>query len=198
MTELNAKHWQNPVQHTAEIAQNIAVQTVQGALGNLMAQDHETMVSMAIREARGDDQQLQGLFDKYRDEIQREVYTLQPQFHRNVNVWATARDKVIGRHFREINYEKKDAERGENRAPAARIKDGPQPPSSRQAPAARVEELSPDQKQMARRLRLSEDQYRQGMKDLENQGDPNDPRQPSAWDRVMTFDENSGRNRKAS
>lgn len=136
-------------------------------------------------------------FDKYLPEIVQRLEQMQPQFHRNVMVWKNTADQVIGAHFREIVADQKAAaNEGKPAAPAFRVRgnDGPAAPSTRAAGAnsQRVEELSPEAKRIANRLDITEDQMRQGIKDLENQGDPDDPSKESSWDRVISFNRRTG------
>ena len=184
VADVNKRIWQNPAQSVAEMVYAGAQQVV----GQQMAMDHETMVAVArdkAKEMSGDAE----LFDKYRTEIEQRVAAQPPAYHRNVNVWVNAAQGVYGSHARELRYEQKDAaNEGKPKAPAIRTTgDGPAPPSPRSASAPRTEPLSDEAREMARRFRMSEEKFRQGMQAYENQGDPQDPTKPSSWDQVFSF-----------
>lgn len=186
--QIKRQAWENPVGTMQAVAQH--------TFNQLAAQDHETMRLTAKKAARDQDPEMAHLFDKYADEIEQAVNTMHPSFHRNVNVWATAFENVRGRHIRElIAAEREKQQETKPATPAIRIpgSNGPAAPSPRQAPSTeRRTELSDEAKTVARKLRLSEDRMAQAIKDFENQGDATDPTVASSWDRVMSFDRNTG------
>lgn len=188
---LNQQAWANPAQFTQAVAQHAAQQAVGAALSN----DHDTIVGVAISQAReGTDEEMRKYFDKYLPEIKQRMNEYGIQYHRNSNVWRNMAASVIGAHVREIMHDQREAEQqasGKQKAPAVRTQDGPAAPSTRPAQGGSREEPLPEEAvKIAKRLGITETQMRQGIKDFESQSD--DPNTPSSWDRVVSSDNNTG------
>lgn len=191
--QANQQAWANP----AEFTHNVAAQVANQAVNQALAADHETMVIVARDKAKEQlDDEMRPYFDKYLPEIIQRLNGMQPQFHRNVSVWLNNAQMVIAAHFREIMHDQKEAAQaasGRQQAPAIRVNDGPAAPSPR-APGAsgkRVEELPDEAKRIARKLGISEDRMREGIKAFENQNE-GDSDKPSSWDPYISFNRETG------
>ncbi len=176
---LENEFWKNPVGITAAIVQRGVQEAVQQSQG----QNFELLRQLAKNQARSADQEL---FDKYEAEIEAKVGQVHPQFHTNPTVWINAFNVVKGEKMQEILRERREGPV----APALRIpKDGPAPPSPKAPPEPSKRELTPEQLEVARRLKLTEDQYRAGLEHYERQSDTG----KSSWDEVLTFDSDAPR-----
>jgi hypothetical protein len=191
-SDVNKQFFAAPARVTAEIAYAAAQQVAQ----QNDAASHETLVSVAKSQAReGTDPEA---FDKYKAEIEQQAMAFSgnnPAYLKNITLWKNAAEVVFGRHFREAKAAVREAAES-TRAPAFRVGDGPAPPSPRGAQAPKPEALPEEAKQIARKLRITEDQMRKGIEMYNNQGNENDPSQPSSWDPYFTFDGKTGRHMK--
>ena len=184
-TELNKQFYQAPVKHTMELATHVAQQVLRDAVEGSQA----TLITVAKNEARGSDPIGQKIFDKYASEIETTAMSADPKFRANVMVWKNAVSYVKGLHMTEIMqefYGQQPQAEPTNRAPAVHIKEGggPGQPSARPGQAPKAEELSADEKMVAKKLNISEDQYRAGKEHYNNQNDQRfDPVGPSSWDK---------------
>lgn len=190
--EMAREFYKDPIAHSAAIAQRV----VQDTLRAEGEPTRQTMIQMAKSQVRAKDEKL---FDKYYLEIEAAVNTVAPQFHGNITVWENALKLVKGNHIDEIIAERAAASgqppagepRGNGDSAALHIRqgDGPAPPSPRQPQATAGTELSADEKHVARKLGLTEEQYKAGKAHLEGQNDPvRDPVGKSSWDGQITFD----------
>lgn len=183
MASLNKQFYQNPVQNTADIARHVANELFQQNSAGAM----DTLVQAAKTQARGSDPTKQKIFDKYAAEIETAAMSADPRFRANVNVWTNAFKFVMGEHLEEINkdFYGQQPEPEPARSPAIHIREGsgPAAPSARPSPAARPSELSDDEKRTARKLGITEDQYRAGKEHYNNQNGTGDPVGPSSWDK---------------
>jgi hypothetical protein len=172
--ELVRDFYKAPLEMTATIAE----MTAQNVLRNSgYEQTHETMIHTAREAARSEDP---ALFDKYFPEIEAQVKTLAPQFHTNINVWKAAANNVYGQHRRDIV----DAARSAS-APAVRVSSGSGPGAAGLPPEPSPPSvtLSEDERYIAKRLGLTDEQYRRGKAFVDKQ----EIRQPSSWDEYVTF-----------
>lgn len=191
-TAINREIWADPAK-VLEFGQAQTQQMINQAVSGAMAQDHEAMVELAKDKAKGTDPDEMALFDKYYQGILQRVATVAPQFHRNPTVWRNAFHAELGAHHREIRQVQRDeAETGRPRSAAIRTHDGPSAPSPRSGPSPQKTQLPDDAKFIARKLRITDDQMRQGIADYANQGDTKDPSKASSWDKVISFDQNTG------
>lgn len=196
--DLNKQIWQNPSAMVDQIASVRAQQIAQQMVGNAMSQDHETMVSVARSQAREEAGDMTDLFDRYRSEIESIVGQNQPQYHRNVNVWRAARDRVFGMHARELRATaKEEREKDKPKAPAFRIGDGPAPPSAPRDPKQPRGEVDPMVKVLAQKLDIDEERMADGVEKYNSQyrtieGALGDPNHPSPWDPYISFNEKTG------
>ena len=193
--ELQREFYRDPVGYSAAIAQRV----VQDQINNVQQGSHETLMRVARDAARAIDPKF---FDKYELEVRANVDTVAPQFRTNVAVWENAFKLVRGNHIDEIL-----AERGQTpapepaRAPAVHVAsgDGPAGPSARAASAPAGQELSSEEKHIAKKLHLTEAQYKAGKAAYEGQNDPvSDPVGPSSWDKFVTFSSKDRRRKLAA
>lgn len=177
MEELNAQFYKEPTTTAYAIAQQAAREVIQQHGQN----GQETLVQVAKQQARGREPEL---WDKHEPEINEIVRTtVDPQFHSNVSVWNFALDKVIGSHISDIRQALRDTQPG---SPAIKVSDGgpaapggvAAQPLKNQGPA-----LSDDEKEMAKMLDISPEQYSRGKVDYEGQN----KKGPSSWDDHVTF-----------
>jgi len=174
-TQLKAEFFRNPLELSTAIAQRAAAEQNQV--------NYDTLREVARKAARDQDPEV---FDRFETEINLLLAnTVQPQFHTNVNVWKNAFNQVRGQHIPEILEMKKQTPPNESpRGPAVHVshEGGPAAPN-RAAPAPAQEGLNADEKAMAKRLGITEEQYLQGKKDYDNQSEKG----PSSWDKYFTF-----------
>jgi hypothetical protein len=188
--EMAREFYKDPIGSAAAIAQRV----VNDQLQQQGHQGYDTLVQVAKDKARSRDPKL---FDKYYLEVEAAVSSTPKQFHQNVTVWENAFNMVRGNHIDEILSERAAAQPPANQAPAVHIREGggPASPSVRPGQAAEEETLSVDEKRVARKLDLSDEQYLAGKKHLEGQNDPvRDPVGKSSWDAQITF---SSKDRRA-
>lgn len=165
--ELETAFWNDPLGMSAAIATQAANMARQSSGGI------DTLIEVARGEARKDDPEV---FDRYEQEIRFQLQSVDPQFHQNVTVWKNAFNMVRGAHSKEI-YEMRKA------APATPSgSDGPAVPRPASAPPAPKTKLSEDQKYVAKKLGVTEEQYTHGSKIIEEQHG----REASPWDAVIT------------
>lgn len=170
---LENEFWKNPLGMTAALVQRGVQEAVQQSQG----QNYDLLLDLAKGRARGLDPDL---FDKYEMDVEAKVNQVHPQFRTNPVVWINAFNTVKGEKIQEILRDK-----AQSPGPAIRIpKDGPSAPSPKAAPEPAKRELTPDELEIARRLRISPDAYRHGIELYEGQSDKGN----SSWDGVMTFD----------
>ena len=191
--DMAKEFYKDPVGHAVAIANKVMDERAK-ANGD---PNRETLIQIAKDHVRAKDP---AVFDKYYLEIDAAVNTVAPQFHGNINVWENAFKMARGNHIDEILAERGEAAKkaqgnGDSAALHIREGGGPASPSARPAQPAAGTELSQDEKRTARKLGLTEDQYKAGKAHLEGQNDPvRSPVGPSSWDKYITF---SSRDRKA-
>lgn len=178
--EMNRSFFKEPVRMSDAIARQAASEVVNQAL----AGQFDTLIASARAQVRSGNE---AIFDKYTQEIEAKVMLVDPQFRTNINVWQNALQMVKGMHLNDILEEDRKAS---PRAPAVHISNdgGPARSSGHQPPAPKGVELSPEEKSMARGLRIPEDQYLAGKAqlDLSNYGRADS--KDNAFDSVVTFD----------
>lgn len=176
--DLEKSFWQNPLDMTAAIAQRAAAEASQAAFhaGQAsIAPAMDTMIQTARDQARARDPEI---FDKFQLEIDAKVAMVHPQYRTNVNVWVNAYNNTIGENMEEVLRMRQG--RVEGGPPPIKGAAGPSVPSTRQAPSPKQTSLSDDEKRMAKKLGLTDDEYRRGRVRYENQD--------TSWDEVITFD----------
>lgn len=169
--DLNKKFWTNPAEMVAQMANVIAEQKAGQVYGAIQSQQGDLLINQAKEVARKADPEL---FDALEVHIGAKMQTVPDQYKVNPTVWVNAFNTVKGEHMDKVMELK-----GKRVQPTG-SGDGPRPPSHRQPPAAKVEKLSDDELKFARKLKLTEEQYRQGK---EFYGD-----QEKMWKGVVTFD----------
>lgn len=186
---INQAFWTAP----ADAAYTLARRAAQEEIGQRNAAQFETLREVARDQARQKDAEL---FDRFADKIDAHMASLPPDFQINRQYWQAAMERMIGAHFKEIQREQAEAARaGKPAAPALHgLSDGPAAVGARPSPASTpsTSELSPDAHRVMRMLRLNEEQMKRGIEAFANQGDAMDPTKPSSWDRVMSFDDQTG------
>lgn len=185
MDDLNKEFYKNPVTTAAAIAAQAANEAIARHGQNGM----DTLVQVAKDKAREQSKNPE-LFDKYSAEIEARVKaTVDPQFHSNMNVWLSSANISFGEHMSEI----RDAVRAEKPAsPAIKISEGgPAAAGGQQAPALKgaAEGLSADEREMARNMDISPEQYAHGKEAVEKQA----AKGPSSWDKYVTFSSKEAR-----
>jgi len=186
--DMAREFYKDPIQASVAIATKV-LQDQQKA-GN--DSSRSTLIEVARNSVRTRSPETAVLFDKYLPEIEAAVSTVDPQIQTNINVWDNAFTLVKGKHMDEIWAERQSqqSQSDANRSPAVHIKQGggPEPSSARPAATAAGTELSPEEKRTARKLGLSEDQYKAGKKHYNEQNDPvTHPVGKSSWDDQITF-----------
>jgi hypothetical protein len=185
--QIEQEFWKNPLEVSATIARMAAAEATNGMFSGVSNTLYEAAKSKA-RESNPE------LFDRYLPEIEATVAQAPENYRSNVLVWHNAMRMVFGAHIEDIAAEKNKT-RPSVEAPAVHIRnDGPAVPSPRTPPGPRKEELSAEEKYIARNLGLSEDSYRLGKELLSQQ----DPVGPSRWDEVITTDSSARRRSNAS
>ncbi len=168
--------WKDPLPMVDAIAKRAAWETEQ----RIQATGGDTQRQVARDKAREADPEV---FDKYALEIEKMVGQVAPQFQGNLNVWQNALSMVRGQHIDEIiamKVEKKEKENQVNGTQQPQTgQDGPARPSTRQPPPPKVAALTDEQKEVARGLHLSEDEYRRGIDRYNNQD--------KHWPKFVTF-----------
>lgn len=191
-TAANQQFFNSPVEMSHAIATRAAMEAG--------AASHETLRELAKRVVRDEDPEI---FDQFQTEIEAMVNQAPPNYQTNATVWRNAARNVKGAHLREILQAERDKQHeAKPNAPALRIGDAANPSGVRSAPSGNGESPSLDDEERAvlKRFKgLTAAKYIQGRDDLARQGDPKspNPEDPSPWDRVITFDEKTGRNWKA-
>lgn len=185
--EMARAFYRDPIQSSAQIAARMIDERLQSEGQASMA----TLIQVAKDSIRNRSDQYKKLFDKYYLEIEAAVNTVAPQFRGNIQVWDNAFNMVRGQHIDEILAETAAAKTPELPAtPAVHITEGggPAVPSTRAAQPTQSSELSQDEKRVARKLGITEDQYKQGKAHIAGQCDPIvDPVGKSSWDEHITF-----------
>lgn len=183
---LETAFWKDPLTLTSTIAQ-IAAKQVGDAV---YASTYDNNRDLARSKAREMNKEF---FDKYVTAIEEKMTFVQPQFHTNPNMWINAMNLVKGERFDELmtEGEKKLAE-GTNRAPA--YHKGPSEPSSKQAKPAPKAPLNDQEREFIRKFDLTEDEYRRGKENFENQSEKG----VSSWDEVVTFDSSKRKKAKSA
>jgi hypothetical protein len=179
--DMNRQFFQDPITSTQAIAQQ-AVREVTQQFG----ESHmDTLIALARDRVRAQDPEL---FDRYLPEIEGRVALAGPQFRTNINVWESAFNMVKGAHLNELRDQVRQQQ---PQAPAIHVsrEGGPAQPNVPQGPAPREVALSDEEKKMAKKLGITEDMYRTGKQQNDNQTDLEfAPLGPSSWDKVITFD----------
>jgi len=184
--DMAKEFYKDPVGHAIAIANKVMDDRAK-ANGD---PNRETLIQIAKDSVRSKDP---STFDKYYLEIEAAVNTVAPQFHGNINVWENAFKMARGSHIDEILAERGEAAKkavgnGDSAALHVREGGGPASPSARPAQPPAGTELSQDEKRTARKLGITEDQYKAGKVHLEGQNDPvRSPVGPSSWDSYITF-----------
>lgn len=188
-TAMNQAFWQNP----ADAAYALAHRAASEQVGAQMAQSFEGLRELARDKGRASNPEL---FDKFADKIDALVQTMPREAQIQKQYWISATERVIGAHYNDLRREEQEAAReGKPKAPALHgMSDGPARAGVAAASATGFngDDLSDDAKFVARRMRLTDAQMKQGIEIYGNQGDPYDPTKPSAWDKVMSFDDHTG------
>lgn len=187
-SDLNRQFFQDPVTS----AQAIARQAAQEQMQQFGAGHMETLIETCRMQARQGNEEI---FDRYANEIEARVAQAGPQFQANINVWKSAVNMVKGEHMRELIDAARQAQ---PQAPAIHIsrEGGPAAPSVAGQPAAKAEELTAEEKKMAKSLGIDDDMYRAGKAYNEKQNGDFDPIGASSWDKVVTFDSRQKRREK--
>lgn len=176
--ELEKSFWANPLDMTAAIAQRAAQEAAGQAFQAgqaAMAPSIDTLIQAARDKARERDSEI---FDRFGAEIDAKVAMVQPQFRTNVNVWINAYNNTVGENIEEVLKMRSARTAG---GESISIKGGgPAPPSPKPAPVPKSPALSDDEKRIAKKLGLTDDEYRRGKDRYENQ--------ETSWDQVITFD----------
>lgn len=175
---IEKQFWENPLDMVAAISQH----AVQSALAAQPQVGQDTLVETAKQQVRSLDPDV---WDKFYLEIEAKVSeAVQPQYRGSVNVWRNAFNLVKGEHVSDIIKMKAGPPK-----PAV-PGDGPAPPSPRSAPAPKEDPLTAEQKEVAAKFGMSEDDYRRGLANVANQPGKT---LPCAWDQVITFDSEAKR-----
>jgi hypothetical protein len=165
--------WKDPLPMVDAIARRAAWETEQ----RVHASGADTQRQVARDKAREADPEV---FDKYALEVERMVAQVAPQFQGNLNVWQNALNMVRGQHVDEI-FAMKLEKKGDqvNEPSRSQGNDGPAKPSPRQPTPPKATPLTDDQKEVARGLHLSEEEYRRGVDRYANQD--------KHWPKHVTF-----------
>lgn len=185
--EMNRSFYKEPVKMSDAIARQAAAEVVNGA----MAGQFDTLIAVARDQSRRGNE---AIFDKYVNEIEQKVLGVDPQFRTNINVWNNAVQMVKGAHLNDLLEEDR---RLTPRAPAVHISQdgGPVRSSGQQPPAPKGATMTPEEREMAKGLRLTDETYLAGKEhlDLTNYGRADS--KDSAFDSVVTFDSMERRRR---
>lgn len=172
--------WRDPLSVSTAIAQA----AMQNNPGN------DTLMEVAMGQARGADPEVQAIWDKYLPEIQANVATVAPQFRTNVQVWRNAFNFVKGIHFDEIFGERQSR----NKSAALHTNDGPAAPGVRAPSGSPKTKLTEEESFISSSLGLTEDQYRHGKQIISEQHG----KEKSPWDDAITIDSQSQRRANAN
>lgn len=162
--ELRDMFWNDPVKYADALAQRRAYEIAQHSMQPHM----ETLVDYAKKQAREANPEL---FDKYATDIEKKVKDhTEPQWHTNVHVWRNAASVVFGEKMKEIMDEK------QQRSP-----DGPSLKSAgtKSPGEGKSVKLSQEEREVAKRMGLTEKQYARGKEAYDDQS--------KAWDNIITF-----------
>lgn len=174
--DMEKQFWQDPLNSTMTIAKYASQQAYEAARRDA-GLSLEALSELAKEKIRSSDPEV---FDKFQGEIEAMVATVPEQFKQNANVWRNAFNSVKGNHMDEIIKLKSGP-----RAPGGG--DGPAPAGHRQAPAHKAAALSDDQAEFARKLGLTQDEYRRGLDLVEVMPNGKVMTKDGAFDQVMTF-----------
>ena len=166
--DIEKMFWKDPLPMMDAIAKRAALETEQ----RVMSSTIDTQVELARDKVKAANEEL---FADYEVEIEQMVAQVQPQFRGNINVWQNAVKMIKGAHMDEIMAKKQAKEAPANKT----VSDGPASPSTRTAPAPKDKPLSDEQREVAKGLHLTDDEYRRGQKRYENQS--------AEWAKVVTF-----------
>lgn len=180
--ELNRQFYQDPVRNSVDIARSVVDDAMRRNQGG-----QDTLVRVAKDTVRNVSDESRKIFERWEPEIQAMVDAAGPQFITNVTVWENALNFVKGKHMDEIlEMRGQTPPPDPTRAPAVHIREGagPAPASPRPASAPKVTELTVEEKHVAKKMGLTEEQYRNGKAHYEGQNDmQRDPIGPSSWDK---------------
>jgi hypothetical protein len=182
--EMNAEFYKDPINSTAAIAARVA----SDLLRNNGQGDRDTLVQMARTQVRAKDPEI---FDKYALEIENAVSQAGPQFQTSIHTWEAGFNVIKGQHIDDILALKGQQRAGQgNQTPAVHISSqgGPESPSPRAASALEGDKLTREESNVAKKLGLTDDEYKAGKKAYEGQNDIiSDPVGKSSWDQYITF-----------
>lgn len=180
--ELNRQFYQDPVRNSVDIARSVVEDAMRR---NNSGQD--TLVRVAKDTVRNQSDESRRIFQEWEAEIQTYVDAAGPGFASNVTVWENAYNLTRGKHIDDIlGWRGQTPPTEPPRAPAVHIREGagPASPSPRAPAAPKATELSAEEKTVAKKMGLTEDQYRKGKEHYEGQNDmQRDPIGPSSWDK---------------
>jgi hypothetical protein len=178
--DMNRQFYQAPVRTTAEIARHEARQAASEIYNTIQAQQGDLLVQQARESARKADPEV---FDALEPLVMAKVEQMtsqMPQYKVNPTVWVNAFNMTKGENVDKV-LEVKGRKSGQQGGdPSTGRNDGPRAPSTRAPAAPKKADLTDDQKAFAKKMKLSEDQYRQGMDFYANQD--------KMWEGVVTFD----------
>ncbi len=169
--ELEKRFWQDPLGFSRAIAQQ-AVAEDRKAQGSGTV---ETLRSLAREKVRGTDEVTQQFFDKHEAEVEELVRTVPNNDQANVQVWINAFNVIKGRHVQELV----------GSMHPSKPPDGPSPSSPSMPAPPKVTPLSEDERQVAKGMGISEEDYRVGKETYADQD--------RSWPTVLTFSSEDAR-----
>lgn len=172
---LESEFWKDPLTMTANIARQAAAEAAQAVHVNIQQSQGDLLAIQAKEVARRSDPEV---FDALELHINAKLQDVPAAYKNNPTVWVNAFNVVKGEHIdKVIEIKGKGAQMQQQQRASS---DGPARPSAKAAPAPKKAELTQEQKDVARKMRLTEDQYRNGLAMYEDQS--------LMWKGVVTFD----------
>jgi|HubBroStandDraft_1064217.scaffolds.fasta_scaffold00148_8 hypothetical protein len=192
MQALNKEFYKEPVRLAADIASAITERAKQEMRQEFSNASFDTLRQSARGMARAGNTVL---FDRFAGEIEAEVAKTPTQYQTNASVWQSAMTFVKGMHADELVEEARKAPpTGNGGSAAVHISQQGGPQNGRPAgPPPAVEKLSDDERAVARKLGITDQQYIDGKKSIETQRKTG----PSSWDSVVTTSTKEKRRREA-
>lgn len=165
--ELEKEFWADPLGKLGELAQVVRNNT----LAEVQAMQHEPLTDLAKQKARETDPEV---FDALEVQVLAKIQDIPKQYHTNTTLWVNALNQVKGE-----NLDKVMEIRGKGGQRQPHSPDGPAPTSPRNLPVTK-KTLLPDEAEIARKMKLTPEQYLRGKEFYANQED--------MWKGVVTFD----------
>jgi hypothetical protein len=165
--ELEKEFWADPLGKLGELAQVVRNNT----LAEVQAMQHEPLTDLAKQKARETDPEV---FDALEVQVLAKIQDIPKQYHTNTTLWVNALNQVKGE-----NLDKVMEIRGKSGQRAPHLPDGPAPTSPRNLPTTK-KTLQPEEAEIARKMKLTPEQYLRGKEFYANQED--------MWKGVVTFD----------